>query len=330
MSFGQQPAFQHQAASGGIAFVCGASRRIAGLARLLGGSIGDVAVSDSMSGIGDWSRHAMVVVHYDALTPAEQTELMASQRSLAHPPTLLLLSEHEAERDLAKLFGARILTNMLVINETGFEIADLLVTVQKIRRGEIFGLEKYFAWGMEPRSICVRSSVEKACVLDAIAEYLAGLKVPPRLSGTIRAVADEFVANAIYNAPVDRAGVPRFATRSRTVPVFLEPEEVVEVRFCCDGRRFGISTTDPFGSLAPTRMLDSLAKAYRRGEDQISEASGGAGLGFYQILVSLSHFVVNIEPGVRTEMIGLVDVRGAYRTFATAGKSFNVFMQENG
>jgi hypothetical protein len=330
MSFGQVPSCQRNAGPDSIAFVCGASKRVAGLAKLLRGSVGEVAVSDSVAGIGDWSRHAMVVVHYDALSAAEQDELMASQRALARPPTLLLLSEHEAERDLAKLFGARILTNMLVLNETGFEISDLLVTVQKIRRGEIFGLEKYFAWGMEPRVIWVRSSVEKTAVLDAIADYLAGLSVPARLAGSIRAVADEFLANAIYNAPVDAAGLPRFASRPRTVPVFLDPAEAIEVRFCCDGRRFGISTTDPFGSLVPARMLDSLAKAYRRGEDQVSENSGGAGLGFYEILVSLSHFVVNIHPGVRTEMIGLVDVRGAYRTFASAGKSFNVFTRENG
>ncbi len=310
---------------GSIGFVCGSSRRVAGLARLLRWSVGDVAVSDSIAGIGDWSQHDMVVVHYDALAPAEQTELMENQRALARPPTLLLLSEREAERDLAKLFGARVLTNMLVINETGFDVADLLVTVQKMRRGEIFGLEKYFAWGVEPRSIQITSSIEKASVLDAISDYVAGLSVPSRLSGSIRAVADEFLANAIYNAPVDQCGLPRFASRSRTVPVFLDQDESIEVRFCCDGRRFGVSTTDPFGSLVPARMLDSLAKAYRRGDDQISEDMGGAGLGFYQILVCLSHFVVNIEPGVRTEMIGLVDVRGDYRTFASAGKSFNVF-----
>lgn len=112
------------------------------------------------------------------------------------------------------------------------------------------------------------------------------------------------------------------------MPVNLEPHERIEVRFCCDGRRFGLSTTDPFGSLVPDMLQEYLARAMRKGEDQVSESPGGAGLGFYQILGSLSHFVVNIDRGRRTEAIGLIDVSGSYRTFATGGKSFNIFVTE--
>jgi hypothetical protein len=139
---------------------------------------------------------------------------------------------------------------------------------------------------------------------------------------------DEFLTNALYNAPVDATGHPRFARRPRTERVELQPEEEITLRVCCDGRRFGISTSDPFGSLAPERLQEYLARAFRRGEDQVNEADGGAGLGFYQILDSLSHFVVNIDPGRRTEMIGLIDVSGGYRTFASNGKSFNIFVKE--
>ncbi len=42
--------------------------------------------------------------------------------------------------------------------------------------------------------------------------------------------------------------------------------------------------------------------------DKVDRKAGGAGLGFFQILDSLSHFVINLEKGKRTEMIGLIDL----------------------
>jgi len=291
--------------------------------------VGRVELTDSLQGIADLSSYALVAVHYDALSLQEQEGLLTDFVHRAGRPTLLLLSQRCAERDFARLFGSRALTNMLVLNDTGLDVSDLLVTVQKIRHGEIFGLEKYFVWGVEPRSVWVGGSDEKYRVLDQITAYASSIGVAARLRSSIRTVADEFLANAIYNAPVDAVGTPRFAQQSRTLPVRLDPGEEIEVRFCCDGRRFGISTVDPFGSLSPERLQDYLARAFRRGDDQVNKGDGGAGLGFYQILDALSHFVVNIDRGFRTEMIGLLDVSGGYRGVASSGKSFNIFVKEH-
>jgi len=270
----------------------------------------------------------LIAVDYDALSPEEQEEFVAHFAVQTGRPTLLLLSERAVNHDLAALFGSRILTNMLVVDAKGPDIGDLLVTVQKIRHGDIFGLEKYFVWGVEPRIARLTSSTGKAEAIRAIGAFVADIGVPSRLRSLIRTVADEFLSNALYNAPVDAAGRARFASQARTLPVELEPHEVVEVRYCCDGRRFGLSVVDPFGSLAPSVLQDYLARAFRHGDDQVGETPGGAGLGFYQILDSLSHFVVNIDPGQRTEVVGLIDVSGSYRTFASGGKSFNIFVTE--
>ncbi|MCK6547395.1 hypothetical protein L6R52_16215 [Myxococcota bacterium] len=311
-----------------IAFVSGDKKQLTSLSRILKRAVGEVALAGSLRGIEDFSSFALVAVHYDMLAPDEQVELALDFAARAKRPTLLLLSERCAQRDFANLFESRALTNMLVINESGVDISDLLVTVQKIRRGEIFGLEKYFVWGVEPQLVRMSSSSQKASVLDTITRFAADIGVTPRLCTAIRTSADEFITNALYNAPVDASGRPRFAARPRTDRVQLEPGEEIEVRFCCDGRRFGLSTTDPFGSLAPASIQDYLARGFRKGEDQVSEATGGAGIGFLQILDSLSHFVVNIDPGMKTEMIGLVDVSGSYRDFAESGKSFNIFVKE--
>ena len=87
-----------------------------------------------------------------------------------------------------------------------------------------------------------------------------------------------------------------------------------------------ISVCDPFGSLTRERLLQYLSKCFRKGDDQVDTKAGGAGLGLYYVFECLSHFIVNIHPGKRTEMIGLIDVRKGYKEFSAMNKSFNVFM----
>jgi hypothetical protein len=59
---------------------------------------------------------------------------------------------------------------------------------------------------------------------------------------------------------------------------------------------------------------------------QISEASGGAGLGLFRMFQSLSKFVVNISPGKKTEVVALVDLRVTMKQFRAAAKSFHIFI----
>jgi hypothetical protein len=308
-----------------VAFVCGDSGQFCELSRTLRRTVGSVATADRLQEVGAQDAHPLVAVHYDTLTPSERQEMVRLSRRAASP--VLLLFENCKAEDFVDLFGARFLTNMLVVNSQGVDVSDLLVTVQKIRSGDIFGLEKYFVWGVEPRSLRVTSSDERGAVLDEIAEYATERGVGSRLRVAIRTVADEFLSNAIYNAPVGPDGAYRYAVWPRTAAVRLEAHEAAVVRYCCDGRRFGISIADPFGSLSPGHLQDHLARVFRRGEDQVNQSGGGAGVGLYQVFESLSHFVINIEPGVRTEMIGLIDVSGSYRTFASSGKSFNIFVR---
>jgi hypothetical protein len=147
-----------------------------------------------------------------------------------------------------------------------------------------------------------------------------------RITQGLAVVADELLTNCLYNAPTDDKGQPRYASFARTIAVELAENEVVELTIAYDGKRFGISAVDPFGSLPSMKVVDYLAKCFRRGDDQIDSKEGGAGLGLFKLFTLLQHFVVNIQPGVRTETIGLLEVTRSYREFATRGKSFNLFV----
>lgn len=311
-----------------IAFLSEDAEELAELVRGLRRAIGEVLVLHSLADVSSLPPSSLVAIHYDTRVPAERTRLVSDFSSEARGPTLLLLSEKRARHNFAQLFGSHVLTNMLVINGNAFNDSDLLVTVQKLRFGDIFGMEKYFPPGLRMHSLRVSTTAEKNWALNTITEYVGVLGIPSRLRMLIRTVADEYLTNALYNAPVTEDGTRKYSDRPRTQPVALEAGEEIEFRFCYDGHRFGVSALDPFGSLEPGQVQDYLAKGFRAGSDQVSEGTGGAGLGFFQILDSLSHLVINLERGRRTEMIGLIDVSGGYRNFTEAGKSFNIFVQQ--
>ena len=303
-----------------------AARRLAQILRsIVGSEVEQCAhLSEALEG---GLPYQLLLVDYEKLLPEDRDRLLSIQRASKAAPRVLVLSGKSGRADFANLFDTGVLTNLLACDED-IDTWDMLVTLRKLLRRDIFGIEKYFAWGVEPQVMPLRSSAEKGTLVDAAQAFAESIGVDPRLTSHFCTVADEFFTNAIYNAPVDEKGNSRYGHLPREDEVTLAPNEAAEVKFSCDGYRLGISITDPFGSLSPERLLFYLSKCFRKEADQLDDKMGGAGLGLYYVFECLSHFVVNIQPGVRTEMIGLIDVRGSFRDFARRGKSFNLFVAD--
>jgi anti-sigma regulatory factor (Ser/Thr protein kinase) len=277
------------------------------------------------SEIPELGYYDLVVANYDLLSDAQRARLLAHLEQPQPNTRVLFVSAGRCRDDFGPLFGRHVLTNLLAQNGQ-VNPTDLIVTVQKIIRGEIFGLEKYFIWGVRPTSFRVNRSSDKRRLLEAVEGYAQAMALPKRLVAQCRTIVDELLTNAIYNAPRDANGRERYAHCSRAEDIVLDHGEEIEVRFCSDGRRLGIAAIDPFGSLTREQLLDYLGRCFRKGEDQIDEKQGGAGLGLYYIFGAVSHLVANISPGRCTELIGLVNIHDSYRDFAMDGKSFNIFM----
>ena len=75
-------------------------------------------------------------------------------------------------------------------------------------------------------------------------------------------------------------------------------------------------------------VVSYLNRCLVKGPNQISEASGGAGIGLYRVFQSLSKFVINIDPGKKTEVITLIDLRLSMKRFRQAAKSFHIFISD--
>jgi len=299
------------------------------LTRVIQSGLSDVEICPRTSTAKDAEPYDLVVMSYDVLdTEVSARQIMGVRKDHPGIPFLLISSSKHIYPRLVTGFRDKGMMNILArkLRREWSPPSDLVVTLQKLLRRDIFGLDKYFPrWGMDPISMIVRSTADKSDVLARAHDYAADLNIHPRLVPQFLTVVDESISNALYNGPHDEQGVPRFAHLPRQTTVTLSDDEQITVTLRCDGARLGVSVVDPFGTLTRDTIYDHLSKCFRRGRDQIDFDPGGAGIGLYVCFESLSHFVINLSAGKRTEVIGLIDVRGTYLDYVSEGKSFNVF-----
>src|SRR5260370_42217064 len=96
-------------------------------------------------------------------------------------------------------------TSVITFDEK-FEPEDFIITVTKLLHGQVFGLQKYFPWGVTVYNMEIGSYDEKIKALDVLNSYaeLLGARGPVR--DRMALVAEELIINAMYHAPADASG----------------------------------------------------------------------------------------------------------------------------
>ena len=202
---------------------------------------------------------------------------------------------------------------------------ELIQTLSKIITGDFLGLQKYLPWGVVPTSFAIRRSEDKDRLIQELEDVAQRFKIHRRIIRVVAGVADEFIMNAVYNAPVTEDNIRPYASVMRTLPVELPQSDCARLQIACDGSFLYLAVRDRFGSLGSDKVTQYLNRCYRGGEDQIESKQGGAGMGLYFIVESLNKVMFNLVKGQATEVIGMVDVSGSYKEYAGRAKSYHLF-----
>lgn len=276
------------------------------------------------------TRYDLLMLNLDSLMSHDAGWLDSlSALDMRWPRTPLVLHTiASTEKYLPLMAGRSFLRNMIAKRGDPLEPDELIITAEKLLRQDLFGLQKYLLWGVEPYCVPISDSTRKQGYIRTVSDYATLLGCNARLIEMIETVVDELVTNAIYNAPRKQDGTPKYAQLSRRETVVLEQQEVGELQFACDGSYIAIGQRDPFGALTRDTVVSYLTRCLDKGPNQLSDRAGGAGIGLYQVFQSLSKFIINIDPGHRTEVICLIDLRVNMRRFHQTPKSFHVFIAD--
>jgi hypothetical protein len=236
---------------------------------------------------------------------------------------LVVLGDSLEDADVVELLRKRGVSHV-ISDVDDPDDTELVVTSVKLLSGDLFGLEKYLSWGVKvvDRTIVTYEDKREALVAVTAQAREAGARRP--LIARIESVVDELLMNAMYDAPAVRRGDPR---ADRLAP---SGDDKALLRWASDGRYFAVSVQDDYGELHKEAILDHLVRARAergrpRASDDNASAVGGAGLGLYFIISSVTRFIANIEPGKRTEVVCLFDLKQNGRDADLCARSLHVF-----
>ncbi|MCG8422268.1 MAG: ATP-binding protein [Proteobacteria bacterium] len=196
----------------------------------------------------------------------------------------------------------------LLCYDDRFDEDEFIASTTKVLRGEVFGLAKYFPWGVTTYSMVPRNHEQKSRAIEIVLKYAqeAGVRGPVR--ERVQLVADELMINALYHAPVDEQGNELYANIGRKELASRKELKPIEVQYGCSGRYFGISVRDGGGSLTRPKALEYMMRVQRGAAADIEDKATGAGLGLQSVMRSVSKLVFNLDPGNSTEVIALFDL----------------------
>jgi hypothetical protein len=284
------------------------------LRRTLGAAGSQVEFHDTVESAST-DDAALVVVDEKVRRTLDRAQIEALGRGAG----LIVIGESLENDEVVAAAHARGMNHLIGDGEEPDD-GELVVTSVKLLSGDIFGLEKYLAWGVKIGTRDVVGYEDKREAMGVVCAYAKEVGARRPVIAKIESVVDELLMNALYDAPV--VGGPREGTKGRAV-----------LRWACDGRYFAVSVEDEYGALEKESILEHLARArLERGKPKPREvrpgdeaATNGAGLGLYFILSSVTRFIANVEPGKRTEVICLFDLKVSGRDADACARSLHVF-----
>ncbi len=271
-----------------------------------------------------WSRSDVLgtIVNFEALSPVEVQTLADRLMADAWVRPCVLAVERRLSPSVGMLLGSG-LRHLLAMGSAGPKSLSVFrQTLAWLKGRERFSLTSLLDEKRISESHRVVRSKDKTAVIAAVGSLATRLGASIRLADTVRTATDELITNALYNAPVDISGAHRYAHLPRSEPVVLEPGEVVEVTIGVDGRKLALRVADPFGSLAPPRLLSVLSRGLAMTE--IESKQGGAGLGLGWLFRAAVHLAVCITPLRSTEVLALFDLSLSNRVLEQMPRSFDL------
>jgi hypothetical protein len=205
---------------------------------------------------------------------------------------------------------------------------ELLVVARRLVTGtggtgsdsSLLPLAAYLDWGFSAIDLDVHGTSDRDRVVARVQEFVTALTVPKRVAEMLGELAHELIMNAVYDAPVDRLGHPKFAA-DRKAEIQLADSERPVVRLGTDGSRIVFQIRDPFGRLERRHVLDALARGLTVGE--LDRTHGGAGLGMTVCHHASSALFFDVAIGRYTEVTAVFELDLNLRELRTHAKSLH-------
>lgn len=257
---------------------------------------------------GQLARYAVLVVGESALRRWVGPQLEQLRSQLGRPGRVVVVNESDDRDKALATISAHRVEHLVSIDETSD--AELFATLNKLLLGEYFGIQKYLRWGVAPTSWSLDETRDKQAVLEEIRHIAHEVYCHPRIADLLITAVEEMILIASDDGSGGQAAYP------------------ITVECATDGRLFAVAVRDEQGRLLHDQLHRGLASALDRGSNDSTAGDRPGDLGLQVMLSCLSHLAVNVEPGRRSEIIGIVDLRKSVREFRQLVPALGVFVAD--
>jgi anti-sigma regulatory factor (Ser/Thr protein kinase) len=187
-------------------------------------------------------------------------------------------------------------------------LRDLKITVQKLKSGEIFGIERYDVPVQENTEL--EGGGSRYPAVGRIKDFFHSAGVAGRIVEKVELALHELVMNAArHRGPENGASRP------------------IALAYGLGADALAVSVGDSFGDLSPERLFAAIRRAAVE-KSVVEEPGRGAGLGLFLSLKACGSLVVNVSPGRRTEVIALFHRAKSLGEATKMGHSFHYFQEQ--
>ncbi len=244
---------------------------------------------------------------------------------------IVLVTEYTMKKYSDSLVGKEAeLIDHVIANRTNGQwlVNEIRITIQKIVRDELFGIDKYLLHDTKILTKTVKESGEREKCNTEVMAYAETFRAGNHTSKLIYGITEELLMNAIFDATA-AGGATYHENADRPLQIKLRPEHYVNLDYGCDGSVFAVGVTDNFGAMARETFYRYLSKVMLRNDSQnlIDTKKGGAGLGLFKILYGSHSLICNVEPNKKTEVIALIDLKQQLRDFSRMARSISYFLK---
>lgn len=223
--------------------------------------------------------------------------------------------EHNTHLTKSALFANfifRKFKNEAVAQQAGHRFSLVLQTLIGERPVKISTL---FEKSAQTQKLVLNRAQQKYGFIKAVRNYLVKAGFNQRISNVIASAADEIVMNAIFTAPVDDFGNRIYQTTSRATDFELVNRQRVEVDVIYDGKNFGVSATDLYGSLDREKLIYHLSTHYKDQLYVVKTTTAGAGLGLANIYRAGGSLIFISDRNNRTDVFIQYEKFDTHRNF---------------
>jgi hypothetical protein len=282
-----------------------------------------VHAKDMLDGVNIMAEQDPMAIFIDASTDAAyqpfeqgvQEKLgLYSEKTNANHIHFISSESIDALPQLTKspLFGHIIMRKFQNPKEAGHHYARI---VRATLKDKSFGLANLMKPGVKVQSVKLVNSLQKQGVVEALKNFILAAKFQPRIAVVIANAIDEVLMNAIFDAPADEIGNPKYSKTSRNSEIKLEGKAEVEVQVAFDGLYVGITAIDRYGSLDKAKLLAHVTKAYSEEDYKLKSSQAGAGLGLGTVYRTGGSFLFSSEARERTEVTIFFKRTTSFRDF---------------